>query len=176
MLTPKVHILQNGILAGYRVVEIDFTRGVMIRRIKAGELLEQIQAVGEAKYLYLKLSHGNLQDKALPKLTDKLAALNMQIYASIASNTVEGLAAIIHALSGVELNFTNIKSQEIERICLLAATRELQLNLSWEQTPELDSFLPLFAQLRLANINLYLPDLDNVGKLPDNVRAYIKQL
>lgn len=172
MLIPKVYIPQVGILAGHKVLELDCSRGVLIRRIKAAELLTQIQAEPNAPYLYLKLSKGNLQDKTLPKLLDKLHSLNPKLYIVTDSPNAEGLAAILHACGGIELNFANIQPQEIQRVCLLAATRKLQLNLKFEQMPDLASFLPLFAQLPLSSINVYLPNLDELGELPDNVRVF----
>lgn len=172
MLTPKVYIPQVGILSGYKVLELDLRYGILVRRLKAADIAAQIQAAGNTQYVYLQLSHGNLQDKTLKKLLEHLATLCEQLYISTNSNVADGLANILHTLHGVELNFANPQPQTIERICLLAAARRLQLNITLEQAADLAGFLPLFSQLKLANINIYLPSLENIGELPDNVRVF----
>ena len=173
MLTPKVYIPQAGILAGRKCIELNLSRAILVRRLKPADIAKQIQELAvDAKYLYIRLGHNNLQDKTLQKLLTHLATLDKPLYIVTDSSCAEGLAAILHTLSGIELNFSNINPQEIERLCLLAAARKLQLNLSFEQMPDLDSFLPLFSQLTLSNINIYLPTLDGVGELPDNVRVF----
>lgn len=175
MLTPKVYIPQIGILAGRKIIELDLRQGILVRRLKSIDITRHLQELKDIKYIYIQLRHGNLQDKTLKKLLEHIATLNKQLYIVTDSNYAEGVADILHVLSGIELKFANIQPQDIERICLLSAARDLQLDLSFEQMPDLSSFIPLFTQLNLSSINLYLPGLDNASNLPDNVRVFEAQ-
>lgn len=174
MMSIRKYIPQTGILAGYQVIELDFTKGVLIRRVKAAELLAEIAALGESSYLYIRLSSGNLKDKELKKLFNKLAVTNMKIFVSTDCQVANGLASILHVLSGIELNYTDCIAQGIQRVCLLASARPLQLNICFDKLSvrqELTSFLPLFSELKFADINLYVHEPGEVDSvLPDNVR------
>ena len=174
MLAIRKYVPQAGILTGYQVIELDFSKGVLIRRVKAADLLTDVAALGQAKYLYIRLNSANLRDKELKKLFSKLNATNMQMFVSTDCQVADGLASILHLVKGVELNYTDCNVENIRRISLLAATRSLQLNIKFEQlslTDDLMNFLPLFSELKFADINLYMHELGEIDSaLPDNVK------
>lgn len=190
-MLPYNAVLQNGILQGYNLLVLDFSKD-RVSSIKKQDLLNKLVACLNAnsyKIILLKMSKYNLADKNITKIIELIASFNFPLALETDFSNTELIAKVVPyfeqliikiEISAVDIFLKNLL--EYNKLLLLLEIRNsaLELNINnsieWHEIPEFIRFLTS-CQAKLPT-NIYISSYSSsIEKLQENfseIRFLIK--
>lgn len=184
-------VLQNGILQGYNLLVLDFTKD-RLSSIKKQDVLNKVATnlkTKSYKSILLKMSKHNLADKNITKIIEIIASCNFSLALETDFSNTELIAKVAPyfeqliikiEISAVDIFLNNLL--EYNRLLLLLEIRNsaLELNINnsieWHELPEFIRFLTS-CQAKLPT-NIYISSYSSsIEKLQENfpeIRFLIK--
>ena len=184
-------VLQNGILQGYNLLVLDFTKD-RLSSIKKQDLLNKLVAyltTKAYKFILLKMSKHNLADKNIAKIIELITSCNLPLALETDFSNTELIAKVLpyfeQLIIKIEINAIDLflnNLLEYNRLLLLLeicnSALELNMNSSieWHELPEFIIFLTS-CQAKLPT-NVYISSYSrSIEKLQENfpeIRFLIK--